>query len=140
MKNARSSGRGRFRVPAYDSETDEYISYMQVMYGEYVNRQPVIRRVWVYEEYFFSAEYDFSKKPSNWWYEAAYQRKVCGLIQEEKRSTTQLAFLEKVKNLEFKIAWDRLSGWNMFMQPPSKEEMEHYVQFKLKNKISKGHL
>ena len=44
-------GRPRFRSPKFDPNTDNHISFLQVLYGEYHRGFPVIERVWVYEKF-----------------------------------------------------------------------------------------
>ena len=119
-------GRPRFRTPKFDPNTDDHISFLQVLYGEYHRGFPVIERVWVYEKYRFNC-LKSEVKPEAFYYHDGCGGKVCGPVVFESRTKQELAELEKVKNKEFRIAWNRLTGWNYFSKKPDKEEMMAFI-------------
>lgn len=137
---SKRKGKPRFRVTPFNPETDNCISYLQVVYGEYKNNFPVIMRFWVYENYWFAAPKEAETRPAAWRYDDACNKRVCGTVRWQKRSKLELQIIEKVKDREFRFAWNRLTGWNYFVKKPSKTEMEFYILCKMKGYTKrKGH-
>lgn len=126
-KVLQKSGRcGRPRVPKFNPEIDDHISFLQVIYGKYDRRYPVMERVWVYEKYSFSILKDEARA------EAFYDhpkcdRRVCGTVVFETRSKKELAELEKLKAKEYRLALNRLTGMNYFTVRPNKEDMITFI-------------
>ena len=97
------SGRsGRPRVPKFNPEIDDHISFLQVLYGKYDRRYPVMERVWVYEKYSFSILKD-EVRPEVFYDHPGCDRKVCGTVVFETRSKLELAELEKLKAKEYRL-------------------------------------
>ncbi len=50
----KKKSRSKFVMPKFNPETDDNISYYQVVYGKYENGNPVINRVYVFEDFSFA--------------------------------------------------------------------------------------